>query len=54
MGVGREDSQSGRLSDVRTLGPRLREDDGKESWLSAALVNARRAIRTLNSYEFFT
>ena len=28
VGVDREESRSGRLSDVRALGPRLREDDG--------------------------
>ena len=28
VGVDREESRSARLSDVRALGPRLREDDG--------------------------
>ena len=47
---GSKESHQDQLSDVRTLDPRLREDDGQGSWHSLALVNALRAIKALNSY----
>ena len=54
--VGREDSQSDQLSDVRALDPRptpsrgqaLREDDGQGSWL---LLNARKRTALHKSAE---
>ena len=46
--VGREDSQSDQLSDVRALDPRLREDDGQGSW---SLLNARKRTARHKSAE---
>ena len=46
--VGREDSQSDQLFDVRALDPRLREDDGQGSW---ALLNARKRTARHKSAE---
>ncbi len=46
IGVGREDSQSGRLSDVRALGPRLREDDGQGNWSLLSTLSVRHARAT--------
>ncbi len=46
IGVGREGSHSWRLSDVRALGPRLREDDGQGN---RALFNARTRTARLDN-----